>query len=117
MEQLRAFYRVTQGHVLVRLSGSLTMLTMDNFKRSVLEAADSSGIWRFVVDLNGVELIDSNGLGALVSASKLALANGGYVRLLNTRRGFQETLRVTRLEQMFPRFQNLDEALGKTSPG
>jgi anti-sigma B factor antagonist len=117
MEQLRAYYRVLQGHVLVRLSGSLTMLTMDSFKRSMQEAAESSGLWKFIMDVSAVDLIDSNGLGALVSASKKATANGGYVRLLNTHRGLQDSLRVTKLEKMFPHFHSLDEALGKSPPG
>jgi anti-sigma B factor antagonist len=112
MEQLRASYRVAQAHILMRLNGSLTMLTMDQFKRSIDDAAKNTGLWRFVVDVSGADFIDSNGLGALVAASKLAKANGGYIRLLNTSSGLQETLRITRLEKVFPHFGSLEEALG-----
>jgi anti-sigma B factor antagonist len=112
MEQLRASYRVAQEHIVMRLSGRLTMLTMDQFKRAISEAADSTGLWRFVIDASGADFIDSNGLGALLAAAKQASANGGYLRLLNTSPGFQETLRITRLENMFPHYRTLDEALG-----
>lgn len=111
MEHLRASYRVAQGHIVMRLSGSLTMLTMDQFRRAIDDSANSTGLWRFVVDVKGADFIDSNGLGALLAASKTAAANGGYIRLLNTSSGLQETLRITRLEKVFPYFRTLDDAL------
>jgi len=95
----------------MRLNGRLTMLTMDQFKRAIDEAAKSTGLWRFVVDVSGADFIDSNGLGALLAASKLAVANGGYIRLLNTSPGLQETLRITRLEKMFPYYKTVEEAI------
>lgn len=114
MEHLRASYRVAQGHIVMRLNGSLTMLTMDQFKRAVDEATSSTGLWRFVIDVRGSDFIDSNGLGALLAASKRAQANGGYIRLLNVSAGLQETLRITRLEKVFPHYRTLEEALSSS---
>jgi anti-sigma B factor antagonist len=112
MEQLKASYRVAQAHILMRLSGRLTMLTMDQFRHAIDEAAKSTGLWQFVVDVSGADFIDSNGLGALLAASKLAEANGGYIRLIKTGPGLLETLRITRLDKVFPYYSTLDEALG-----
>ena len=111
MEQLRASYRVAHEHIVMRLNGRLTMLTMDQFKRAVDEAVKSTGIWKFVIDVSGADFIDSNGLGALLAANKQAVAKGGYFRLLNTSSGLQETLRITRLEKVFPYYKTLEEAL------
>jgi anti-sigma B factor antagonist len=113
MDDLRLAYKIASGHVLMKLLGSLNLMTMDQLGRGLAQAMDSSGISKVVLDLAGLDFIDSNGIGALVAASKTATNRGGYVRLLNMRPRLQEALHITHLDSLFPAYTTLDEA---TSP-
>lgn len=63
-----------------------------------------------VVDLAGVEYIDSSGLGLLLSLSKAYGASGGRLVLV-TNESTENVLNLTRLSPMFVRAASLDEAL------
>ena len=56
---------------------------------------------RLVVELSGVEMIDSAGLGELVLALLWAQANGCAIRLAGPRSTLRETLEVTNLASVF----------------
>jgi len=57
---------------------------------------------RFIaVDLKQASFIDSEGLGALISAHKAVAPRGGCVRLLGANAMVTELFRLTRLDQLF----------------
>lgn len=56
---------------------------------------------RLVVELSGVEMIDSAGLGELVLVLLWAQANGCAIKLAGPRRHVRETLEVTNLASVF----------------
>ena len=66
---------------------------------------------RLVVDLSGVTYIDSAGLAALIEAMQKVEGYGGKFRLA----GLQETVRsifeISRLDQVFQIFPDVDAAL------
>lgn len=53
------------------------------------------------VDLSRASFVDSEGLGALISAHKAVVGRGGLVRLLGARPAVRELFRLTRLDQLF----------------
>jgi anti-sigma B factor antagonist len=57
---------------------------------------------RFIeVDLQQANFIDSEGLGALISAHKAVASRGGCVRLIGANTMVTELFRLTRLDQLF----------------
>lgn len=110
MDDLRVAYKIASGHVLMKLLGSLDMMTMDQLSRGLAQAMDTAGISKVVLDLAGLDFIDSNGIGALLAASKAAASRGGYVRLLNMRPRLKEALHITHLEDVFPVYPTFEEA-------
>ena len=68
------------GVVVVRPTGRLNM-TAARMLREELHAIVESGGTRVVVDLSGIEFIDSSGLGALLSGLKAARQAGGDLRI------------------------------------
>lgn len=79
------------------------------FKNAVLEII-SSGENRLVLDLEGVEFIDSSGLGAMVSILK-AVGGNGSVALCNARAGVLSLFRLTRMNKVFSILPSRDEAI------
>jgi anti-sigma B factor antagonist len=71
-----------------------------NFKKA-LDEAWKPGIARVVLDLAAVELIDSSGVGALLSVQKRLPAQGEPVTLHGTRPAIVGVLELLRLQRVF----------------
>ena len=80
--------------------------------RARLIALLSDGRPQLIVDLEGVNFLDSSGLGALVAALKLARSRGGELRLVcNEQRSVRKVLEVTGLDRVLERYDSVDDAL------
>src|SRR5262245_52199345 len=74
-----------------------------------------SQIRHVVFDMSGVRHINSAGLGGLVSAMTTMRKVGGTVQLSNVVDAVRRIFTITRLEELFPMFSSVDEAIGKWS--
>jgi anti-sigma B factor antagonist len=100
------------GHVVVALCGELDMADA-----AAVVAAFAVIIARepeIIVDLAGLEFIDSSGLAALVRGRKLARLAGGELRLAAPQPRVQRILTLTRLTDVLPVHASVDEAAGYT---
>jgi anti-sigma B factor antagonist len=90
-----------EGDVLVvEPEGALDLYTVGALRRTFTEAFEA-GHTHLVVVLNGVDLMDSSGLGVLVGALKAARVREGSVRLVCTQPLLLQTLRLTGLDKVF----------------
>ena len=98
------------GVVSLALAGRLDAFSAPRL-RQCLDEAMAQGQVRLVVDLSNAPLVDSNGLGVLVSGMKQARQNGGDLKLA----GLQPTTRVifelTRLDRAFDIADDVEAAL------
>jgi anti-sigma B factor antagonist len=79
--------------------------------RSQLISLLSEGEPQLIVDLEGVQFMDSSGLGALVAALKLARSRSGELRLVcEGQRSVRKVLEVTGLERVLDRFDSVEAA-------
>ena len=65
---------------------------------------------RIVLDLKNVPLIDSSGLGTLVSTFSTATRYGGTIKLANLTKRFREQLSITKLVTVFDVYDSAEEA-------
>ena len=92
--------RSTEGDAVVfRLDGTLTASEANHLKQEV-RAVLAGGPPRVVLDLAGVEFVDSTGLGALVALHKSALEGGGSVRPRRLGSNVRAVLELTRLHRV-----------------
>ena len=87
------------GVVVVRPVGRLNMVAAPTLRKE-LHALVDSGCTRVVVDLSGTELIDSSGLGALISGLKMARQAGGDLRIASPTRQVITVLELTNLNRV-----------------
>jgi anti-sigma B factor antagonist len=66
------------------------------------------GVTRFVIDLSGVEFIDSTGLGALVAVLKVS-GRGGMV-VAGAQDSVVTLFKLTRMDKVFRMFPSSKEA-------
>jgi anti-sigma B factor antagonist len=65
----------------------------------------------FVVDLSGVEFVDSAGVGVLVALFKTARRNGGRARFCRVSAGVRAVLEIIRLDQIFEIYEDWEDAV------
>ena len=87
------------GYAVIRPEGRLTATTVPQLRTAVDELVDS-GSARIVVDLGGLEFVDSSGLGALIGGLKAARLAGGDLRIAATPEPVRRVLRLTNLDRV-----------------
>ncbi len=71
---------------------------------------EREGIKRLVLDLSGVDYMDSAGLGILTRCFIMMQNSGGAFHLAGANAKILQLLKITRLEQMIPSFATVAEA-------
>jgi anti-sigma B factor antagonist len=96
------------------LGGSLDIATSPSLRAALLEAAEGEN-HEIIVDLTGLEFLDSTGLGALIGAHKRASEHHGSVRLVAQEGQILRLLRITGLLDVFAVYPSVDAALSDNS--
>jgi len=88
------------GRAVIRVAGDVDIDTAPSLRSTVGELLED-GHRHLVVDVSGVEFIDSTGLGALVGALKDAQSRKGTLELICTRARMLNLLHLTGLDEAF----------------
>ena len=100
---------VRDGVTLVVLGGELDIYTVASF-RADLERVDPAAA-PLVIDLTEVTLLDSSGLGALVSLLNRARAGAGQLGLICPHRRLRRVFEITGLRRAFVFGDDLEAVL------
>src|SRR5580692_11541954 len=106
--------RECDGHVVVALRGELDVA--DAVSVAAALAAVAAREPEIIVDLAGLEFIDSSGVAALARGRKLARDAGGDLRLAAAQQQVLRVLTLTRLIEVFPVHASVDEAADRSWP-
>ena len=96
----------------LRLKGSLNALTAPEI-RGDIDAFVAERRLKVVVDLSELDLIDSSGVGAIVSLFKRLRMLGGDVKIAGVRGQPKEIFRILRLEKAFEIVGSVEDALAR----
>lgn len=103
--------RVVDGVVVIQLDGSAGSIEASKRIRDRFQEVLGNGNTRLVVDLSGLQYIDSAGLGALVAGYTTARNQGGNVKLANPARQFRDQLVMTKLDTVFEVYDTIQDAV------
>jgi anti-sigma B factor antagonist len=90
-----------EGVAVLAVRGELDLDGAPHLRLALVEAIDENPGRRVVVDLEGVDFIDSAGLGVLVGGLKRARSNDGDLALVTTGRSVMKVLELTGLTRVF----------------
>lgn len=96
--------------VVLLLKGQLDALTAANMK-PVAEELLSSNMCKVVFDLDELSLIDSSGIGAVVSVFKRARAQGGDAKIANLDNQPKEVFKILGLDKAIDIFESVEQAV------
>jgi anti-sigma B factor antagonist len=98
----------------VSLDGRIVLGEETNALREAVKHLLADGEKNIVLDLANVSLIDSSGLGVLVSAYSSAKSRGASLRLCNLGSRFNELLQITKLYTVFEVSDTIEDAVRAT---
>jgi len=103
--------REHEGIIILDLKGRITVGSEATALRDKISQLTGAGSQNFVLNLAGVDYIDSTGLGALVMIATGQRKAGGGVKLLNLNRRNIELLVMTKLATVFEIFNDEQDAV------
>jgi anti-sigma B factor antagonist len=107
--------RRTEGAAeVVTVTGEIDIATYARLRAILITAVDA-GPGSVVVDMSGVEWLDSTGLGTLVGALKRARARNGTVQVAAVPDRIAKHFQVTGLSRLFGMHATVGDALAVTA--
>jgi len=100
----------------VVVHGEIDVYTAPSLRERLNELV-SSGHYDLIVDMEGVDFLDSTGLGVLVGGLKRARSHDGSLQLVCAQERILKVFRITGLTKVFPIHPTLDAALADTPVG
>ena len=113
---LKVTRREEDGISILELKGRITFGPEDILFNDEIRHALAARRFRLVIDLSGVDKIDSAGLGTLLYARAELRRAGGGLALANLRPAHMHLLLVARLETVFNIFGNDLDAINSFFP-
>ena len=114
--QLKLTTRTVDGILVVEANGRLIFGEESALLRETVKSAIPSNK-RIILNLGGVNYIDSGGLGTLVALHTTAHNAGGSIKLSNLTQRVDDLLQVTKLLTVFEVYNQEKEALDSYRKG
>ncbi len=105
-----------EGVAVLELKGRITVGPEATTLREKVAALREAGTRNIVLDMGGVDYIDSTGLGALVICATSLRKQGGNIKLVNLNRRNIELLVMTKLATVFETFTDVQDAINSFYP-
>jgi anti-sigma B factor antagonist len=101
-----------EGVAVIELGGEVDVYTSPRLKQEMVDLLNR-GLVNLVVDLNGVEYLDSTGLGVLIGGLKRAREREGDLRLICDNMRILRIFEITGLTKIFDIDRTEAEALDR----
>jgi len=95
---------------LLDLTGRLTSFESEAFRQAIQQLL-AQGQTKIVLNLTGLEYLDSSGIGELARNYLSVVKRGGAMKVVGLAPKVEEILRVTQLYQVFPEFPDEESAM------
>jgi anti-sigma B factor antagonist len=108
--------REREGVAILDLKGRITVGPEAAALREKVSESSAAGKRNVILNLEGIDYIDSTGLGALVICATSLRKSGGSLKLLNLNRRNIELLVMTKLATVFEIFADEQDAINSFYP-
>ena len=106
-------YSAAAGRTVIEVSGEIDVYTAPRLREALISLVEA-GNYRLIVDMEGVEFLDSTGLGVLVGGLKRVRAHDGGIDLVCTQGRILRIFRITGLSKVFDIYDSVDDAVASS---
>ena len=100
------------GSTVLAVRGEVDVYTAPRLREKLVELV-SEGKYNIIVDLEGVDFLDSTGLGVLVGGLKRLRSHDGDLSLVCTQHRILKVFEITGLTKVFAIHESVDAAVGQ----
>jgi len=101
-------YRDIGEHKVIQVSGEVDLYNVSELKRALFSVTDGRHP-SIIVDMRGINYMDSSGIGALVAGQKKMRAHNGKFALLSPTEDVLNILKLATLDRFFKIYESEDE--------
>src|SRR5579863_8420696 len=112
----RASSRDIGDVTVIDMEGRITLGEGSALLRDLVKENLGKGHRKILMNLGGINYIDSTGLGELVSGYRLVKSEGGELKLLNLNKKVTDLLQITKLYTVFDIHNQEAEAVASFHP-
>ncbi|MDP1818821.1 MAG: STAS domain-containing protein [Acidimicrobiales bacterium] len=105
----------SDGWAVARVHGDVDVATAPRLREQLI-AIVTGGEANIVLDLDGVDFLDSTGLGVIVGVLKRVRTLGGDLRIVCSRPGVCRVFEITALNRTLPLAGSVADAVAGASP-
>ncbi len=106
-----AAIREIGGVTIIDMVGRITLGEGSALLRDLVRQNLDTGHKKIVINMSGINYIDSTGLGELVSAYRLVKSQDGELKLMNLNKKVSDLLQITRLYAVFDIHNDEEQAV------
>jgi anti-anti-sigma factor len=99
-----------QGFTIIEVVGEIDVYTAPKLRERLIGLVEA-GRYQLIIDMEGVEFLDSTGLGVLVGGLKRVRAHDGWIGLVVTQNRILRIFRITGLNKTFGIYDTVAEAI------
>ena len=103
-------FRTMKNALLVSLSGELDQYAAADLKGRIDVEIQSSTKKNLIIDLSGVTLMDSSGIGLIVGRYKIIHSLGGKLAICGANAYIEKMIALSGIKKIIPTFKDADEA-------
>jgi anti-sigma B factor antagonist len=100
----------TPGFTVIEVGGEIDVYTAPKLREKLISLVEA-GSYQLIVDMEGVEFLDSTGLGVLVGGLKRVRAQDGWIDLVCTQSRILRIFKITGLNKVFSIYETVPEAI------
>ncbi|MGH3212649.1 MAG: STAS domain-containing protein [Trebonia sp.] len=109
MELTLNVYSEATGFTVIAVGGEIDVYTAPKLREKLISLVEE-GSYQLIVNMEGVDFLDSTGLGVLVGGLKRVRAHDGWIDLVCTQSRILRIFRITGLNKVFSIFDSVAEA-------
>lgn len=100
------------GWTVVAIHGELDIASAPAFRERLIDIVNDRGV-NLVLDLDGIDFLDSTGLGVIVGALKRVRTQDGDLRIVCSQPRIRRLFEITGLDRAMPLLDSLDAAVAR----
>jgi anti-sigma B factor antagonist len=104
--------RRIETSTILDVSGNIDISNSPEMRKALLRELREKGVSRVVLNLSGVDYIDSSGVASLVEGLKVSRESGSRFLLFGLSDSAREVLKISRLLKLFEIFDDEAQAMG-----
>ncbi|HET9081237.1 MAG TPA: STAS domain-containing protein [Trebonia sp.] len=97
------------------ISGEIDVYTAPKLREALISLVEA-GSYQLIADMEGVEFLDSTGLGVLVGGLKRVRAQDGGIDLVCTQNRILRIFKITGLNKVFSIYDSVPDAIAAHKP-